>query len=269
MNFFNFLILPIKKIITPFCILPGTAILLGSALTAGVSAVSSLINKRNNDKMYDYQRNAYRYTAGDMARAGLSPALLASGSASATSSPSLSNPDLGGLGSAIQTAMQIKSNQSIATKNNETSKEINDANLSASKEINDANLSASAEIRKKEVEIKEAEKRQIEAQTNDILYETNYKKTHGISSISSDKWRSAMEFIKPVSNAGKKLVESLGKLNEVAPVSDSVEKNKKRFPTLQSYFNELERNSSFRVRDLTREERRQLIDQYKSLVGKE
>lgn len=258
MNFFNFLILPIKKMISPLCIEPASAILLGSALSAGVSAVSSWLNKRNNDKMYDYQRNAYRYTAEDMGRAGLSPALLASGSASATSSPSLSNPDLGGLGSAIQTAMQIKSNQSIAAKNNETSKA-----------INDANLSASAEIRKKEVEIKEAEKRQIEAQTNDILYETNYKRTHGISSISSDKWRSAMEFIKPVSNAGKKLIESLDKLNEVAPVSDSFEENKKRFPTLQSYFNELERNSSFRVRDLTREERRQLIDQYKKLVGKD
>lgn len=258
MNFFNFLILPIKKMISPLFIGPGSAILLGSALTAGVSAISSLINKRNNDKMYDYQRNAYRYTAEDMGRAGLSPALLASGSASATSSPSLSNPDLGGLGSAIQTAMQIKSNQSIAEKNNATSKA-----------INDANLSASAEIRKKEVEIKEAQKRQIEAQTNDILYETNYKKTHGISSISSDKWRSAMEFIKPVSNAGKKLVESLGKLNETSPISDSVEENKKRFPTLQSYFDELERNSSFRVRDLTREERRQLINQYKKLVGKD
>lgn len=258
MNFFNFFILPIKKIVSPLFIGPGSAILLGSAVTAGVSAIGSWLNKRNNDKMYDFQRNAYRYTAEDMARAGLSPALLASGSASATSSPSLSNPDLGDLGSAIQTAMQIKSNQSIAEKNNATSKA-----------INDANLSASAEIRKKEAEIKEAEKRQIEAQTNDILYETNYKKTHNISSISSDKWRSAMEFIKPVSNAGKKLVESLGKLNEVAPVSDSVEKNKKRFPTLQSYFNELERNSSFRVRDLTHEERRQLIDQYKSLVGKE
>lgn len=258
MIFFDFLIFPIKKMISPLCIGPGSAILLGSALSAGASAVSSWLNKRNNDKMYNYQRNAYRYTAEDMGRAGLSPALLASGSVSATSSPSLSSPDLGGLSSAISTAMQIKSNQSIATKNNETSKE-----------INDANLSASAEIRKKEVEIKEAEKRQIEAQTNDILYETNYKRTHGISSISSDKWRSAMEFIKPVSNAGKKLVESLGKLNEVAPVSDSVEENKKRFPTLQSYFNELERNSSFRVRDLTREERRKLIDQYKSLVGKD
>ena len=258
MIFFDFLIFPIKKMISPLCIGPGSAILLGSALSAGASAVSSWLNKRNNDKMYNYQRNAYRYTAEDMGRAGLSPALLASGSVSATSSPSLSSPDLGGLSSAISTAMQIKSNQSIATKNNETSKE-----------INDANLSASAEIRKKEVEIKEAEKRQIEAQTNDILYETNYKRTHGISSISSDKWRSAMEFIKPVSNAGKKLVESLGKLNKVAPVSDSVEENKKRFPTLQSYFNELERNSSFRVRDLTREERRQLIDQYKSLVGKD
>lgn len=256
MNFFNFLILPIKKIISPFCFDPASAFLLGSALSAGV--VSSWINKRNNDKMYDFQRNAYRYSAEDMGRAGLSPALLASGSASATSSPSLSNPDLGGLGSTIQTAMQIKSNQSIAEKNNETSKS-----------INDANLSASAEIRKKEVEIKEAEKRQVEAQTNDILYETNYKKTHGISSISSDKWRSAMEFVKPVSNAGKKLVESLSKLNEVAPVSDSVAENKKRFPTLQSYFNELERNGSFRVRDLTREERRQLIDNYKKLVGKD
>lgn len=258
MNFFIFLLSPIKKIISPLFIGPGTAILLGSALSAGVSAVNSLINKRNNDKMYNYQRNAYRYTAEDMGRAGLSPALLASGSASATSSPSLSSPDLGGLGSAIQTAMQIKSNQSIAEKNNATSKA-----------INDANLSASADIRKKEVEIKEAEKRQIEAQTNDILYETNYKKTHGISSISSDKWRSAMEFINPVSKAGKKLVESLGKLNDVAPVSDSVADNKKRFPTLQSYFNELERNGSFRVRDLTREERRQLIDQYKKLVGKD
>lgn len=258
MNFFDFLILPIKKTVSPLSIGPGSAILLGSALSAGISAVNSLLNKRNNDKMYNYQRNAYRYTAEDMGRAGLSPALLASGSASATSSPSLSNPDLGGLGSAIQTAMQIKSNQSIADKNNATSKA-----------INDANLSASAEIRKKEVEIKEAEKRQIEAQTNDILYETNYKKTHGISSISSDKWRSAMEFIKPVSNAGKKLVESLDKLNDTAPVSDSVEENRKRFPTLQSYFNELERDSTFRVRDLTREERRKLIDQYKKLVGKD
>ena len=258
MTFFNFLILPIKKMISPLYIGPGSAILLGSALSAGVSAVSSWLNKRNNDKMYDYQRNAYRYTAEDMGRAGLSPALLASGSASATSSPSLSNPDLGDLGSAIQTAMQIKSNQSIAEKNNATSKA-----------INDANLSASAEIRKKEVEIKEAEKRQIEAQTNDILYETNYKKIHGISSVSSDKWRSAMEFIKPVSDAGKKLVESLGKLNEAAPISDSVSENKKRFPTLKSYFDELERDSSFRVRDLTREERRQLIDQYKKLVGKD
>lgn len=258
MNFFIFLLFPIKKIMSPFCIEPGTAILLGSALSAGIGAVGSWFNKRNNDKMYDYQRNAYRYTAEDMGRAGLSPALLASGSASATSSPSLSDPDLGGLGSAIQTAMQIKSNQSIATKNNETSKE-----------INDANLSASAEIRKKEVEIKEAEKKQIEAQTNDIIYETNYKKKHGISSISSDKWRTAMEFIKPVSNSGKKLVESLEKLNEAAPLSDSVEENKKRFPTLQSYFNELERNSSFRVRDLTSEERRQLIKQYKKLVGKD
>ena len=132
MNFFNFLILSIKKMISPLYIGPGSAILLGSALSAGVGALSSLINKRNNDKMYDYQRNAYRYTAEDMGRAGLSPALLASGSASATSSPSLSNPDLGGLGSAIQTAMQIKSNQSIAEKNNSTSKAINDANLSAS-----------------------------------------------------------------------------------------------------------------------------------------
>lgn len=259
MNFFNFLLFPIEKMISPFFVLevPG-AIVLGSAISAGVSAVSSWLNKRNNDKMYDFQRNSYRYTAEDMARAGLSPALLASGSASATSSPSLSSPDLGGLGSAIETAMQIKSNQSIAEKNNATSKA-----------INDANLSASSEIRKKEVEIKEAEKRQIDAQTNDILYETNYKKTHGISSISSDKWRSAMEFIKPVSNSGKKLVESLGKLNEVAPISDSVEANKKRFPTLQSYFNELESNGSFRVRDLTREERRQLINQYKKLVGKD
>lgn len=258
MNFFIFLLLPIKKMMSPLFITPGTAILLGSALSAGVNAVGSWLNKRNNDKVYDYQRNAYRYTAEDMGRAGLSPALLASGGASATSSPSLSNPDLGGLTSAIQTAMQIKSNNSIAEKNNETSKS-----------INDANLSASAEIRKKEAEIKEAEKRQIEAQTNDILYETNYKKTHGISSISSDKWRVAMEFIKPVSNAGKKLVEALGKLNEVSPLSDSVEKNKKRFPTLKSYFDELERDGSFRVRDLTREERRQLIDQYKELVGKD
>lgn len=259
MNFFNFLILPIKKMISPLYVLTESgAILLGSAISAGVGAIASLFNKRNNDKMYDYQRNAYRYTAEDMGRAGLSPALLASGSASATSSPSLSNPDLGGLGSAIQTAMQIKSNQAITDKNNKTSKA-----------INDANLSASAEIRKKEVEIKEAEKRQIEAQTNDILYETNYKKTHGISSVSSAKWRSAMEFIKPVSDAGKKLVDALGKLNEVAPVSDSVSENKKRFPTLKSYFDELERDGTFRVKDLTREERRQLIDQYKKLVGKD
>ena len=42
--------------ISPFFI--GT----GSAITAGVSAIHSLINKRNNDKMYDYQHNAYRYT---------------------------------------------------------------------------------------------------------------------------------------------------------------------------------------------------------------
>ena len=258
MNFFNFLILPIKKIVSPLFIGPGSAILLGSALSAGVGAVSSWLTKRNNDKMYDYQRNAYRYTAEDMGRAGLSPALLASGSASATSSPSLSDPNLGSLGSAIQTAMQIKSNQSIAEKNNATSKA-----------INDANLSASAEIRKKEVEIKEAEKRQIEAQTNDILYETAYKRKHNISSISSDKWRSAMEFIKPVSDAGKKLVEAFGKLNDVAPLSDSTSENKKRFPTLKSYFDELERDGSFRVRDLTREERRQLIDQYKKLVGKD
>ena len=258
MNFFNFLILPIKKMISPFYIEPGSAILIGSAISAGISAVGSWLNKLNNDKMYDYQRSAYRYTAEDMGRAGLSPALLASGSASATSSPSLSAPDLGGLNSVISTAMQIKSNQSIASKNNETSKE-----------INNANLSASAEIRKKEVEIKEAEKKQIEAQTNDILYETNYKRTHGISSVSSDKWRTAMEFVKPVSNAGEKLVDALDKLNDSAPVSDSVSENKKRFPTLQSYFDELERNSTFRVRDLTREERVQLINQYKKLVGKD
>ena len=88
MNFFNFLILPIKKIISPFFIGPGTAILLGSALSAGVAAVNSWINKRNNDKMYDYQRNAYRYTAEDMGRAGLSPALLASDSSVSSSSSS-------------------------------------------------------------------------------------------------------------------------------------------------------------------------------------
>lgn len=272
MCFFNFLLFPIKKMISPLFIGPGSAILLGSALSAGVSAVNSWLNKRNNDKTYDYQRNAYRYTAEDMARAGLSPALLASGSASATSSPSLSSPDLGGLGSAIQTAMQVKSNQSIAEKNNETSKS-----------INDANLSASAEIRKKDAELKEAQKeqieaqrrqieaqrKQIEAQTNDILYETDYKKTHKISSVSSDKWRSAMEFIKPVSDAGKKLVDSLDKINEVAPVSNSVEENRKRFPTLKSYFNELERDGSFRVNKLTREEQHQLIQHYRKLVGKD
>ena len=259
MNFFNFLILPIKKIVSPLFIGPGSAILLGSAISAGVSALGSWLNKRNNDKMYNYQRNAYRYTAEDMGRAGLSPALLASGSASATSSPSLSSPDLGGLSSAISTAMQIKSNQSIAEKNNATSKA-----------INDANLSASAEIRKKEVEIKEAEKRQIEAQTNDILYETNYKKTHGISSISSDKWRSAMEFIKPVSNAGKKMVDAMDKFNNSSSsVVDDPERFKKLYPTLHSYFNELERDGTFRVRDLTREERRQLIDQYKKLSGRD
>ena len=272
MNFFNFLLFPIRKMISPLFIGPGSAILLGSALTAGVSAVSSLINKRNNDKAYDYQRNAYRYTAEDMARAGLSPALLGSGSVSATSSPSLSSPDLGDLSSAIQTAMQVKSNQAIADKNNDTSKS-----------INNANLSASAEIRKKDVELKDAEKKQIEAQrkqieaqkeqieaqTKDILYETNYKKTHKISSVSSDKWRSAMEFIKPVSDAGKKLVNSLDKINEVAPVSNSVEENRKRFPTLKSYFNELERDGTFLVRNLTREEQHQLIKHYRKLVGKE
>ena len=259
MNFFNFLILPIKKIISPFCIGPGSAILLGSALSAGVSAVSSWLNKRNNDKMYDFQRNAYRYTAEDMGRAGLSPALLGSGSVSATSSPSLSSPDLGGLSSAISTAMQVKSNQSIASKNNETSKA-----------INDANLSASAEIRKKEVEIKEAEKRQIEAQTNDLLYETAYKKKHGISSISSDKWRAAMEFIKPVSDSGKKMVDAMNKLNNSSSsVMDDPEKFRKAYPTLKSYFNELERNGTFRVRDLTREEREQLVNQYKKLSGKD
>ena len=259
MSFFDFLILPIKKIMSPLFIGPGTAILVGSGISAGISALSSWLNKRNNDKMYDFQRNAYRYSAEDMARAGLSPSLLASGSASATSSPSLSSPDLGGLSSAISTAMQIKSNQSIASKNNETSKA-----------INDANLSASAEIRKKEVEIKEAEKRQIEAQTNDILYETNYKKTHGISSVSSDKWRTAAEFIKPVSNAGKKLVDAMDKFNNSSSsVMDNPKKFKKFYPTLQSYFNELERDGTFRVKDLTREERHKLIDQYKKLSGSE
>ena len=260
MDFFNFLLLPIKKMISPLYVLTeGSAILLGSALAAGVGAINSLINKRNNDKMYDYQRNAYRYTAEDMGRAGLSPALLASGSASATSSPSLSNPDLGGIGSAIQTAMQIKSNQSIAEKNNATSQA-----------INNANLSASAEIRKKEVEIKEAEKRQIEAQTNDILYEINYKKTYGISSISSDKCRSAMEFIKPVSNAGKKMLDAMSKINDSSSsVMGDPKKFKKFYPTLKSYFNELERDGTFRVRDLTREERKQLIDQYNKLSGKD
>ena len=59
MNFFNFLVLPIKKMLCPLYVGPGTAILLGSALSAGISAIGSWINKRNNDKMYDYQRNAY------------------------------------------------------------------------------------------------------------------------------------------------------------------------------------------------------------------
>ena len=259
MSFFDFLILPIKKMISPFYIATGTAVLLGSAISAGVGAISSLINKRNNDKMYDFQRNAYRYTAEDMGRAGLSPSLLASGSVSATSSPNLSSPDLGGINSAIETAMQIKSNQDIAEKNNATSKA-----------INDANLSASSEIRKKEVEIKEAEKRQIDAQTADILYETKYKKDHRISSVSSDKWRSAMEFINPVSNAGKKMADAVDEFNNSSSsVIDDPEKFKKFYPTLQSYFNELERDGSFRVKDLTREERRKLVDHYKKLSGKD
>ena len=54
---------------------------------------SNAISQDQFNQMMDYQKNAYTYTSQDLARAGLNPALLASGGVSASSSPSSTSVD--------------------------------------------------------------------------------------------------------------------------------------------------------------------------------
>lgn len=148
---FNWILARFRCYIFGFDDLAG-AVIISGLVSAGASVASGIYNhfqnKKNNAAMMDFQRNSYKYTAQDMNNAGLNPALLASGSASPSSTPALnsSEMDLSPVAGIASTALQSKTQKSIADASNSTQTNIADNNNKTQSDIASGNNSTQATI---------------------------------------------------------------------------------------------------------------------------
>lgn len=212
--------------------------LLGATLTlGGISAAASLgqtiynhfqtkkANKMSSDqfdKMMDFQRNSYKYTAEDLNRAGLNPALLANGSVSASSSPSgtsFSANRASGLdsiaGSLASTALAGHNQKIISDNNNITQSNISSSNNSTAKEIAAMNNATQLALKSKDKAVQDAQIKLMNEQAKAAAASareqnrsTDYWTAVGADPSSSDKIKIAKETVYNVAKGVKSLSSS-------------------------------------------------------------
>lgn len=212
--------------------------LLGAALTLGGFSLASNLgqtiynhfqtkkaNKMSSDQfdqMMDFQRNAYTYTSQDLSRAGLNPALLASGSVSASSSPSgtsFSANRASGLdtiaSSLASTVLAGHTQKSIADNNNATQSIISNSNNTTAKEIAAMNNATQLALKSKDKAVQDAQIKLMNAQANNAAASareqersTDYWTSVGADPSSSDKIKIAKETVYNVAKGVKSLSSS-------------------------------------------------------------
>ena len=212
--------------------------LLGAALTlGGISAAANIgqtiynhfqvkkSNKMSSDqfnRMMDFQKNAYTYTAQDLNRAGLNPALLADGSVSASSAPSgtsFSANRASGLdtiaSSLASTALSGHIQKTISDSNNLTQSNISTANNSTAKEIAAMNNATQLAIKSKDKDLQDAQIKLMNEQSNvaaasarEQKRSTDYWTSVGADPSSSDKIKIAKETVYNVAKGVKSLSSS-------------------------------------------------------------
>lgn len=212
--------------------------LLGAALTlGGISAAANIgqtiynhfqtkkANKQSSDQfdmMMDFQRNSYKYTAEDLKNAGLNPALLASGSVSASSSPSgtsFSANRASGLdsiaSSLASTALSGYTQKTIADNNNVTQSNITSSNNSTAKEIAAMNNATQLALKSKDKSLQDAQIKLMNAQAKSAAASareqkrsTDYWTSVGADPSSSDKIKIIKESVYNVAKGVKSLSSS-------------------------------------------------------------
>ena len=233
-KFFNY------KFLLSFCRfnLFGLDDLAAGAIVAGaISAVSNIgatiynhfgnkkANKQSSDQfsqMMDFQRNSYKYTAEDLNNAGLNPALLASGSVSASSAPSgtsFSSNRASGLDSIVSSlgsaVLAGRTQKTIADNNNVTQSNISTANNSTAKEIAAMNNATQLALKSKDKDVQDAQiklmneqARAAAASAREQERSTKYWTEVGADPSSSDKIKIAKEAVYNVAQGVKSLSSS-------------------------------------------------------------
>ncbi len=212
--------------------------LLGASLIlGGISAASNIgqtiynhfqskkANKLSTDQfnqMMDFQRNSYKYTAEDLNRAGLNPALLASGSVSASSAPSgtsFSSNRASGLDSIASSlasaALSGHNLKIISDANNQTQSNIATTNNSTAKEIAAMNNATQLALKSKDEDVRDAQIKLMNEQAEvarasarEQFRSTDYWSSVGADPSSSDKIKIAKEAVYNVAQGVKSLSSS-------------------------------------------------------------
>lgn len=243
-------------------------LLVATLAFGGISAASNIgqsiynhfqtkkANKMSSDQfnqMMDFQKNAYTYTAQDLNRAGLNPALLASGSASASSAPSgtsFSANRASGLdtiaSSLASTALAGHTQKTIADNNNVTQSNISLGNNSTAKEIAAMNNATQLALKSKDKSVQDAQIKLMNEQAKvasaaarEQQRSTTYWESVGADPSSSDKIKIAKEAVYNVAKGVKSLSSSAAAKSDPSSYLDKYvslgDKFSSYYPTISGF----------------------------------
>ena len=236
---------------------------------------SNAISRDQFNQMMDYQKNAYTYTSQDLARAGLNPALLASGGVSATSAPSgtsVETPRVNAGSALAPNFIADSQSSSLLASGFQSASSIMSSRLSQLDSLRSAesiaanNNATQLAIASKNEKLIEAQARQASEQARQLSQTTDYNASRGISNNTSEKTKVVKEAAyeaKQVVKSAFKSADGVATTNQIDSLPPS--EFKKRFPTLKSYIDELTRIDS----NLTsRDKMRSVVLDYKRRSGK-
>lgn len=236
---------------------------------------SNTISQDQFNKMMDYQKNAYTYTSQDLARAGLNPALLASGGVSATSAPSgtsIETPKVNAGSALAPNFIPDSQSSSLLASGFQSASSIMSSRLSQLDSLRSAesiaanNNATQLAIASKNEKLIAAQARQASEQARQLSQTTDYNASRGISNNTSEKTKVVKEAAyeaKQVVKSAFKSADSVATTNQLDSLSPS--DFKKRFPTLKSYIDELTRIDSHLT---SRDKMRSVVLDYKRRCGK-
>lgn len=284
--------------------IPAASYIVPAAATAIAAIGGALFNyhqtKKTNAQMMDFQRNSYKYTAQDMNNAGLNPALLASGSASPSSTPALNSPemDFSSVANFASSALQSKTQKAIADASNSTQSNIADNNNSTQVSIASGNNSTQAsiaagnnatskevaamnnatqlalkskdeELIKAQVDSLNASAENARAQAAEQKRSTEYWTNTGADPASSDKFKLAKEAASIIIDS----IKASGNSSDSSKVSTVIdkynslgrEKFAKFYPSYPAFCRAVAKDTGANEKNLVKD--RSLMSWYKNLKG--